>query len=290
LDMMLRTCTVQANLDYSSEKDAIKKLQVALRLQPVVTAIFANSPFVEGKMSGERSHRALVWLYVDPNRTGLLDFAWKENAIGYRDYVEWALDVPMFFIKRKDQIIKNTGQSFREFMKNGFQGTFATLEDWKTHLNTLFPEVRLKRTLELRGSDSVGLRLAPALAALWKGLLYDPDALQRAESLASRLSLDEVKRARPEIARHALRAILHNREVAEWAWEIVEIADRGLSALGKNSSKERRFLEPFRRLIERAKSPADLLLELLDSNRPLLSHVLEYAAFDDKKFYEQILG
>ncbi|MGB0679701.1 MAG: glutamate--cysteine ligase, partial [Polyangiales bacterium] len=152
LDMMQRTCTVQVNLDYTNEQDALRKMTVALRLQPVVATLFANSPWLEGRFAGCRSERLQVWLDVDADRTGLLPFLWQGTP-SYTRYVEWALDVPMFLIKRGAQVFANTGQSFRTFMREGFQGMHATAADWQTHLNTLFPEVRLKQTLEIRGVD-----------------------------------------------------------------------------------------------------------------------------------------
>jgi glutamate--cysteine ligase len=149
LDMMRRTCTVQANLDYDSEADAMRKLRVSLRLSPIITAMFANSPLVEARLTGERTHRARIWLDTDPDRTGLLTFMWDAHA-SFEKYIAWALDIPMFLVKRAGHVVHNTGQTFRAFMRDGFQGTEATAEDWTTHLGTLFPEVRLKKTIELR--------------------------------------------------------------------------------------------------------------------------------------------
>jgi glutamate--cysteine ligase len=280
LDMMLRTCTVQANLDYASEEDAIRKLRVSLRLQPIVTAMFANSPFVDGAASGERSHRARVWLDVDDDRTGLLDFAWDESPMGYRRYVEWALDVPMFLVKREGRIVHNTGQTFRRFLSEGWEGERATYEDWATHLNTLFPEVRLKRTLEMRGADSLPTDLVCALPALWKGLLYEDRALAAAESLASRITLADAKAARPAIADHALKARLGGREVGEWASDLLRIAEGGLerlSNLDKSGQDERIHLARLGSLVAKGQSPADALLEKIDPAQPLVPQVLQHA-------------
>jgi glutamate--cysteine ligase len=149
LDMMKRTCTVQANMDFESEADAMRKLRVSLRLQPIITAMFSNSPWHEGQHRGRLGERADVWLNMDPERTGLLPFAWTEGAT-YQDYVTWALQAPMFLVLREGRVVHNTGQRFAEFLADGYEGTRATLLDWETHLNTLFPEVRLKRTLEIR--------------------------------------------------------------------------------------------------------------------------------------------
>ncbi|MGH7328957.1 MAG: glutamate--cysteine ligase, partial [Polyangiaceae bacterium] len=171
LDMMLRTSTVQANYDYTSEEDAMQKMRVALKLAPLTAAMFANSPWKEGKAYGGLSYRARVWLDVDPDRSGLVPALWKKGA-GYADYIEWALDVPMFLFKRNGQVFANTGQTFRSFWKDGFEGHKPNQTDWQTHLNTLFPEVRLKKTIEVRSADAQNASIACALPALWAGLFY----------------------------------------------------------------------------------------------------------------------
>lgn len=236
LDMMFRTCTVQVNLDYSNEADAVRKLRVGLALQPIATAIFANSPCIEGRLSSRASERADVWLHMDPDRTGLLPFAW-ERDMSFRSYVEWALDVPMFLIKRGPRVIANTQQTFRTFMRDGREGQRATQSDWKTHLNTLFPEVRLKNTLEMRGADAQPTDLTCALPALWKGVIYDDRALEQAEALASPLHPALLQAARAEIADKALGARLLGRPVQEWASELLEIARGGLERQGQLNEK-----------------------------------------------------
>lgn len=256
LDMMRRTCTVQSNLDYCSEDDAMRKLQLALRIQPIVTAMFANSPWVEGKATGERSHRAQVWLNVDPDRTGLLPFMWKNlSMLGYRDYVEWALDVPMFMIKRGADSVPNTGQTFREFMRDGFQGHHATLEDWEKHLSTLFPEVRIKNTIEVRGVDAQGRELYPALPAFWKGLMHSEKAIAAMDQLTQSLTYQDMTQVRPQVAVLALDARLQNQALRAWAEQLVDIAEKGLP------DHERRYLAPLKQLVSQGKTPADLLLE-----------------------------
>ena len=280
LDMMLRTCTVQANLDYANEEDAIRKLRVSLRLQPIVTAMFANSPFVEGKITGERSHRARVWLDVDNDRSGLLDFAWDDSPMGYRRYIEWVLDVPMFLVKRDGKVVHNTGQTFRRYLAEGWQGVRATQEDWVTHVNSMFPEVRLKRTLEMRGADSLPTDLVCALPALWKGLLYEDHALAAAESLASKIRLEDAKNARADIADHALRAKLGERDVGEWASDVLRIATGGLerlSNLNKSGEDERIHLARLESMVAKGQSPADALLETIDPKAPLVEQVLSHA-------------
>ena len=194
LDMMLRTCTVQANLDYSSEEDAIRKLRVGLRLQPIVTAMFANSPFVEGVATGERSRRANVWLDVDNDRAGLLDFAWTESTHGlpalHRVGARRA-DVPR---EARGALRPQHGADVPHASSpTGWEGERANAEDWVAHVNSLFPEVRLKRTLEMRGADSLPTDLVCALPALWKGLLYEDHALDAAESLASKIQLEDAQ-------------------------------------------------------------------------------------------------
>jgi glutamate--cysteine ligase len=285
LDMMLRTCTVQANLDYANEADAIRKLRISLRIQPIVTAMFANSPFVEGKLAGggatgDKSFRARVWLDVDPDRSGLLDFAWGDDAMGYQRYIEWALDCPMFLVKRDGKIIHNTGQTFRNYMRDGFEGVTATDEDWVTHINSMFPEVRLKRTLEMRGADAQATDMLCALPALFKGLLYDDKAMAKAEALASKIQLDDAKAARSEIAAKALHAKLGGREVAEWASELVAIAGEGLdhlANLNKSGETERVHLARLEKLIAKGQSPADALLERMDLGQPIVGELLKHA-------------
>lgn len=273
LDMMRRTCTVQANFDYGSEEDAMRKLRVSLKLSPLVTAIFANSPFYEGRMTGERSHRARVWLAVDPDRQGLLPTMWKETAT-IRDYVEWALDAPMFLVKRGDRVIKNTGQPFRDFMANGASGEHATAEDWKTHLNTLFPEVRLKNTLEVRGADSLPERFACALPALWTGLLYDDEALGQADAMTADWTFEEVEAIRPSIADKALRATFRGKALADYAQKVVEIAEGGLrrrNRLSSDGRDESTFLVEIAKLVEHGRCPADELVEGLSNDDPELA-------------------
>src|SRR5689334_20086138 len=210
IDMMRRTATVQANFDYESEEDAMRKMRVALRISPIVTAMFANSPFCEGKLTGGRSERANVWLAVDPDRQGLLPELWKADS-SFKDYVEWALDVPMFLIKRNGKVVANTGQTFRAFWKDGFQGEKADIHDWELHLNTLFPEVRLKHTIEVRGNDSQSARVAAGIPALFTGILYDKAALGAAEQLSASFTFDEMQALRSEVAKVGLAARLRGK-------------------------------------------------------------------------------
>jgi glutamate--cysteine ligase len=279
LDMMNRTCTVQANLDFLDEADAMRKLRVSLALQPIATAMFANSPFIEGRRSEYLSERAAVWLQMDRDRSGMLPFAWNRAAT-LRDYVEWALDVPMFMVKRGARVIANTGQTFRSFMRDGAEGTTATSSDWESHLNTLFPEARLKRTLEMRGADAQPTELLCAIPALWKGLLYDAQALAGAESLVEPLDLATLSAARPEIARRALRATLLGRPVQEWAGRMIELAEGGLERLAvkdASGADERIYLRGIRALVEASDSPADVLLRATSGSADLPRAIAEHA-------------
>jgi glutamate--cysteine ligase len=277
LDMMRRTCTVQANLDYSSEDDAIDQMRIGLALAPIVTGMFANSPLVEGVITGERSHRARVWLNTDPDRSGLLPFVFDED-MSFERYTEWALDVPMFMVKRHGRVVHNTGQTFRSFMREGFNGVTATMDDWQTHLGTLFPEVRLKRTIEMRGADALPRELVCALPALWKGLLYDDEARKRVRSLASQVSPAEAEAVRPAIANLGLNAPFKGKLVLDWARDVLTIASDGLERLAildKEGRDERVHLEVLAALLAQGQSPADALLAKLDHSAPLFPQLVQ---------------
>jgi len=207
--MMYRTCTVQTSLDYSGEADMVKKLRVSLALQPVATAIFANSPFAEGKPNGFLSFRSEIWRDTDPDRSGMLPWAF-ELGMGFERYVDYALDVPMYFVKRGEHYIDVTGQSFRDLMQGrlpGMPGECATVSDWANHISTIFPEVRLKRYLEMRGADGGPWQRLPALPAYWVGILYDDDALDAAWN---RKNLD--RKGASEIAGRGAEARLRRRD------------------------------------------------------------------------------
>ncbi len=278
-DMMTKTCTVQANLDYASEEDAMRKLRVSLKAQPLATAMFANSPWADGKRSGYHSYRALTWLHMDPDRSGLLPFAWKDHPT-YLEYIDWALDVPMFLVKRDGRAHYNTGQTFRSFMEEGFRGLRANYGDWVMHLSTLFPEVRLKNTLECRGADVQRPDMLFALPALWKGLLYDDESLRGLEGLVDSWPLPEVERQRDALARHGVRTKFMNREAVDWAGELLELAEDGLrriGALNDAGEDETVLLRPLRALLEAAQCPADVLLEQVGDDRPSRDTVIRVA-------------
>ena len=263
LDMMRRTATVQANLDYCDEQDAMRKLRVALRLAPVGAAMFANSPFYEGAVAGKRSLRAEVWLDVDPDRTGVLPTVLRDGS-RLDDYVEWALDAPMYLFKRAGSVVSNTGQTFRAFLREGFHGHRAVPADWELHINTLFPEVRLKRTIELRSTDSLPRRLLCAMPALWAGLLYDEQALAAVEALVERVDAPALDACRQQVPTLGLGARLAERPVVSWAEQLLDIAAGGLERRARLDPKghdERRHLESLVALVAHGRSPADDLLE-----------------------------
>src|SRR5215468_2203590 len=223
LDMMLRTCTVQTNLDYQSETDMVKKFRVSLALQPVAVALFANSPFVEGRPSGFLSHRSLVWTDTDPDRCGTLPFVFEEG-FGFERYVDYMLDVPMYFVYRDGKYIDASGQSFKDFLKGRLParpGELPTLNDWADHVTTAFPEVRLKRYLEMRGADSGPLPALTALPAFWVGLLYDQTALDAAWDLVKDWTIADHDFLRAETPKTGLSTVFRGRSLSEWAREVV---------------------------------------------------------------------
>ena len=276
LDMMLRTATVQANYDYTSEADAMTKMRVALKLSPLTTAMFANSPFYEGQPFGGKSYRAKVWLDTDPDRSGLVPTLWKKNA-SFVDYVEWALDVPMFMFKRDGDKVVNTGQTFRSFWKSGYSGHKPTMSDWQTHLNTLFPEVRLKKTIEVRGADAQGARLACTLPALWTGILYDEKALAAADAMTADWTHDEVSASRKEVWQKGLGAKFRAGTLQPFAEKLIEIAEGGLERRGHLSPSgkdERAHLTRLKELVAAGKSPADVLLEGIEHHRDMRAEII----------------
>jgi glutamate--cysteine ligase len=263
LDMMLRTCTVQVNLDYDSEADAMRKMRVALALAPATMAMLANSPWKEGRPHGGLTYRGRVWLDVDPDRTGLLPGLWKKDA-RFDDYIEWALDIPMFLFKRDGLAIANTGQTFRAFWQNGFQGHRPNMDDWKTHLNTLFPEVRLKKTIEIRSADAQSSDMKCALPAMWTALLYDDAALAGAEALVDGWTHAEVADLRTRAWKDGLRTTFRGAPLTAVAERMVDLADGGLERrrrLDGRGRDERVHLARLRNLVSHGKTPADVLLE-----------------------------
>ena len=267
LDMMLRTCTIQVNLDYSSEADMAKKFRTSLALQPLATALFANSPFTEGRPNGYLSYRSHIWSDTDPQRTGMLPFVF-DDAFGYERYVDYMLDVPMYFVFRDGRYIDAAGQSFRDFLAGklpALPGELPLESDWVDHLSTAFPEVRLKSFLEMRGADGGPWNRICALPALWVGLLYDQAALDAAWDLVKHWSMDEREALRDGVPKLALDApIPGGGKLLDLAREVLPIARAGLSArarLSTSGDNETGFLEPLKEIADSGKVPAQRLLD-----------------------------
>jgi len=256
LDMMLRTCTVQVNLDFSSEADMVQKLRVGLLLQPIATALFANSPFTEGKPNGFLSARANVWTDTDADRTGIAP-VFFEDGFGFERYADWLLDVPMYFVAREGRLIDVAGRSFRDFMAGTvpeLEGITATIGDFADHYTTVFTEVRLKRFLEMRGADAGSPAMMVAQSAFWVGLLYDPAALAAAHALVSRYPWAELAGIRGQVPRLGLAAPFANGTVRDLAREAVAIAQDGLRARGLGETP---LLDPLQAIIEGAPTQAE---------------------------------
>jgi glutamate--cysteine ligase len=266
LDMMLRTCTVQVNLDFESEADMVRKFRMSLALQPVAAALFANSPFVEGKPSGYLSYRCHVWTDVDPDRTGLLPFVF-EPGFGFERYVDYMLDVPMYFVYRNGRYIDAAGQSFRDFLAGklpALPGERPTHSDWNDHLTTVFPEVRLKRYLEMRGADGGPWRRLCALPALWAGLFYDRGALDAAVDLVADWTREEREALRMAVPRLGLSAPFRGGTVQDVARIMVRLAREGLGRRAQRDSSgedESQFLETLAEIADSGRTPAETLLE-----------------------------
>ena len=265
--MMFRSCTVQANLDFGSEADMVKKLRVSLALQPLGTALFANSPFMEGRTNGFLSYRSHIWTDTDPDRTGMLAFAFDEG-FGFEQYVDYALDVPMYFVRRGGRYLDVAGRSFRDFMEGRLEpipGDRPALDDWADHLSTIFPEVRLKRFLEMRGSDSGPWSRLCAFSAFWTGLLYDQAALDAAWDLVKGWSAPQREAMRQSVGTLGLRTPLPDgRSLQELAGDVLAISRTGLKARGKLSvagDDETGFLSELDEIAESGLTPADRLLE-----------------------------
>jgi glutamate--cysteine ligase len=286
LDMMLRTCTIQVNLDYSSEADMVKKFRVGLALQPVATALFANSPFTEGKPNGFKSFRSHIWEDTDPDRTGMLPFVF-EDGFGYERYLDYALDVPMYFVYRDGRYIDVAGESFRAFLEGKLPqlpGEKPRITDWTDHLSTAFPEVRLKSFLEMRGADGGRWSRICGLPALWVGLLYDDQALDAAWDLVKHWSIEQREKLRHEVPRLALDAVTPDGEtMRDFAGRVLDISANGLTRramLNSAGDNEGGFLDPLRDVVATGMTPADRLL--VRYNGPWngdVSHIYEEFSF-----------
>jgi len=260
LDMMLRTCTVQVNLDFGDEADMVEKLRASLALQPVATALFANSPFAQGRPNGMRTLRGKVWTETDPDRTGIPAVVFEEG-FGFERFADWLLDVPMYFIMRDGQFIDAAGSSFRAFMKGGLpalQGQVATMGDFADHVTTVFTDVRLKRFLEMRGADAGNTAMLLAQPALWTGVLYDDAAQKAAAALIRGWSVEEMRALRLAVPEQALGATIRGRTVREVARDLVAIAADGLRARGLG---EEVYLAPLEEIVASGKTQADRWLD-----------------------------
>jgi glutamate--cysteine ligase len=266
LDMMYRTCTVQTNLDYSGEADMVKKLRVSLALQPAATAMFANSPFTEGKPNGFLSFRSEIWRDTDPDRSGMLPWAF-EPGMGFERYVDYALGVPMYFVKRGERYIDVAGQSFRDLMRGrlpGLPGERATISDWANHISTIFPEVRLKRYLEMRGADGGPWRRLPALPAYWAGLLYDDDSLDAAWDLVKNWTAEQRQQFRDDVPKLGFAATVAGHSALEVAKTTLALARQGLARrrrLDAAGNDESRHLQTIEDYATRGITPAEELLQ-----------------------------
>jgi glutamate--cysteine ligase len=267
LDMMTRTCTVQTNLDFENEADMVKKFRVSLALQPVATALFADSPFTEGKPNGYLSYRSHIWTDTDPDRTGMLDFVF-EDGFGFERYVDYLLDVPMYFAYRDKKYIDCAGHSFRDFL-NGklapLPGELPTLADWSDHMTTAFPEVRLKKYLEMRGADGGPWRRLCALPAFWVGLLYDTEALDAAWDLVKDFSMTERNQLRDGVPKQGLKLPFRNSSLRELAIEALKISALGLKnrrRLNRHGDDEALFLHPLMEIALANETPAERKLAL----------------------------
>jgi len=266
LDMMYLSSTVQVNLDFGSEADMVEKLKISLAVQPIATALFSNSPFKNNKVTGDLSERSLVWMDTDPDRTGMLPIAFEEG-FGFEQYVDYALDVPMYFVFRDGQYIDAMGQSFRDFLAGNLPalpGEKPTAKDWENHLTCLFPEARVKRFIEMRGADSGPWQTLCALPAFWVGLLYDPATQKKVFDLISDWTEEERLYLRGQAPHTGLKTKFRNSTVQEIASQLLDLSQQGLRARGKMDSMgadEAGFLAPLFKIIRDGKTPADILVE-----------------------------
>ncbi len=262
LDMMLRTATVQVNLDFDGEADMVRKFRVSLALQPLATALFANSPFCEGKPNGSLSYRSFIWRHTDPARCGMLPFVF-EDGMGFERYVQYMLDVPMYFVQRQGRMIDAAGQSFRDFLAGrlpALPGEVPTINDWEDHLTTAFPEVRLKQFLEMRGADGGSWNNLCALPAFWVGVLYDDDCLDAAWELVRRWSAEQRLQLRHDAPRFGLKAQTPSATLQELALEVLAIAEQGLKRRARRNAAgddETHFLERLWQIATSGITPAE---------------------------------
>jgi glutamate--cysteine ligase len=280
--MMKQTATVQTNIDFLDQKDAMAKFRTGMGLAPLLIAMFANSPISDGRLNGYRSYREHIWTDTDRNRSGLLKFAFSPD-VSFAHYVEYALDVPMYFIVRHHDYIDMTSMTFRQFLANGYQGERATLEDWSDHLTTLFPETRIKRYIEIRSVDSQPPELMPALSALTKGVFYDADCLAAAWDLVKGWTWDERMETYLDSHKNALATRFRRYTLFDLAKELFQIGWEGLrrqNSLNKNGDDETIYLSPLKPLLFQGKCPADILIEKWEGElRQDIKKLIDYTAY-----------
>ena len=271
LDMMFRSTTIQVNLDYSSESDMIKKFKVSLALQPIATALFANSPFLDGNLTGYNSFRSHIWTDTDPDRTGMLPFVF-DGEMSYEKYVDYALKVPMYFIYRDGNYLDVSGSSFEDFLNGDldeFPNEKPNIIDWENHLTTIFPEVRLKSFLEMRGADGGSFESVCALSSFWVGLLYDSESLDSSFNLIKDFNIKQLQELRIEVAKNGLHSIIEGIEIQEIAKKVLKLSREGLrnrNILNENGDSEEIFLDPLQKILSSGKSPSDDLIQKFSNN------------------------
>ena len=271
LDMMFRSTTIQVNLDYSSESDMIKKFKVSLALQPIATALFANSPFLDGNLTGYNSFRSHIWTDTDPDRTGMLPFVF-DGEMSYEKYVDYALKVPMYFIYRDGNYLDVSGSSFEDFLNGDLDelpNEKPNIIDWENHLTTIFPEVRLKSFLEMRGADGGSFESVCALSSFWVGLLYDSESLDSSFNLIKDFNIKQLQELRIEVAKNGLHSIIEGIEIQEIAKKVLKLSREGLrnrNILNENGDSEDIFLDPLQKILSSGKSPSDDLIQKFSNN------------------------
>ena len=271
LDMMFRSTTIQVNLDYSSEEDMIKKFRVSLALQPIATALFSNSPFLNGKSTGYKSFRSHIWTDTDPDRTGMLPFVFNGD-MSYEKYVDYALRVPMYFIHRDGNYIDVAGCSFKDFLNGNLKqlpGEKPNLIDWENHLTTIFPEVRLKSFLEMRGADGGRFESVCALSSFWVGLLYDSTSLDSSWAIVKNFNTDQLQELRIKVAKNGLNSSVEGIDLKTLTRKILNLSSDGLrrrDILNANGENESIYLDPLEKILSTGKSPSDELIERFSKN------------------------
>ena len=271
LDMMFRSTTIQVNLDYSSESDMIKKFKVSLALQPIATALFANSPFLDGNLTGYNSFRSHIWTDTDPDRTGMLPFVF-DGEMSYEKYVDYALKVPMYFIYRDGNYLDVSGSSFEDFLNGDLDelpNEKPNIIDWENHLTTIFPEVRLKSFLEMRGADGGSFESVCALSSFWVGLLYDSESLDSSFNLIKDFNIKQLQELRIEVAKNGLHSIIEGIEIQEIAKKVLKLSREGLrnrNILNENGDSEEIFLDPLQKILSSWKSSSDDLIKKFSNN------------------------